>query len=463
MNNIINKNLGIWLMLLLLSCKGFVEIGDPKDEIGNEKVYLNDETATSAIRGIYAQMMSNYGFASGSFSSVTFLAGRSADEFTNFNADDAYIQFSVNNVFPDNTYLRSGLWQEPYKYIYYANLALENLSRSENVSDNIRRQLQGEAKFIRSFCYFYLTNLFGDIPLVLTTNYKINATASASNQMAVYKQIIKDLLDAKGLLGEEYPSVDRVRPNKWAATALLARVYLYTKDWVDAEKESSEVIAQTDTYQILNDLDGAFLKNSKEAILQFAVPQSLGVDTKEGNLFILIASPGSSSQVGLSADLVGALEPLDSRRVHWIGTYTEGNTSWNFPYKYKVKFSSGSLNEYSMVLRLAEQYLIRAEARTMQANFEGALEDINLIRKRAGLKDLTVDTRPDLLTAIEKERRVELFAEWGHRWLDLKRTNRADEVLGVLKFPGWKSTDVLYPIPQTEITNNKNLTQNKGY
>ena len=116
-----------------------------------------------------------------------------------------------------------------------------------------------------------------------------------------------------------------------------------------------------------------------------------------------------------------------------------------------------------MVLRLAELYLIRAEARTQQNNFSDAESDLNAIRNRAGLPNTTANDRATLLTAIEQERRIELFAEWGHRWLDLKRTNRADTILNTFKAPNWQVTDVLFPIPASQIDINGLLTQNPGY
>jgi hypothetical protein len=115
-----------------------------------------------------------------------------------------------------------------------------------------------------------------------------------------------------------------------------------------------------------------------------------------------------------------------------------------------------------MMLRLAEQYLIRAEARAQLENIPGAQEDLNAIRSRAGLPDTDADDKASLLLAIERERQAELFAEGGHRWLDLKRTNRADAVLGPLK-ADWQTPDALFPIPDAERQLNPNLTQNDGY
>jgi hypothetical protein len=120
-----------------------------------------------------------------------------------------------------------------------------------------------------------------------------------------------------------------------------------------------------------------------------------------------------------------------------------------------------------MVFRLAEQYLIRAEARAQQDNLIEAISDLDVLRNRAGIS-LIKNTTPgisktNLLLAIEKERQVELFAEWGHRWLDLKRTNRADIVLAPTKSK-WSKDDTLYPIPTSEFNKNPRLgDQNPGY
>ncbi len=115
------------------------------------------------------------------------------------------------------------------------------------------------------------------------------------------------------------------------------------------------------------------------------------------------------------------------------------------------------------MLRLAEQFLIRAEARAKTHNIMGAITDVNAIRRRAGLRELPATLgETDLIAAIAQERRIELFAEWGHRWMDLKRTDKIDDVLKPIK-PQWRNTQKFYPIPLLELTTNPNLTQNPGY
>ena len=119
--------------------------------------------------------------------------------------------------------------------------------------------------------------------------------------------------------------------------------------------------------------------------------------------------------------------------------------------------------EYSIVFRLSEQYLIRAEARAKQGDILNGKSDLDMIRNLAGLGNITAVTQQDLLDAILRERRVEFFTEHGHRFFDLKRANQLDTVLSVTK-PGWNSFEALFPIPATELSLNPNLApQNPGY
>jgi hypothetical protein len=99
----------------------------------------------------------------------------------------------------------------------------------------------------------------------------------------------------------------------------------------------------------------------------------------------------------------------------------------------------------------------------LQNNLDGSLSDLNVIRDRAGLQPVSAGDQAAVLNLIEKERQNELIAEWGHRWLDLKRTGKTDSVLSLEKGAYWQSTDALYPIPLYEIQTNPLLTQNPGY
>lgn len=452
----------------LTSCESFLEIELPSSKVSSELVFSDDITATSAVNGLYHDMLDASNFASGSQQSVTSLAGLSADELWNYQETSGIVDFEENILSPQNGFVFT-LWSSMYKIIYEANSIIEGITASNTLSAETKDQLLGEAIFVRAFVHFYLTNLFGEVPLVITSDYRSNSTIQKSPVSEVYEQIKVDLIRAQTLLGEDYPTLDddfftraRVRPNKSTATALLARVYLYLSEWQNAETEASKIIDNTSLYSLVDDLNQVFLKNSNEAIWQLR-PVAPGYNTNEGSVFII----NGIIQFNLLTDeFMNAFEVEDQRMADWIAEYeTESGTVY-YPYKYKVQ-QSATLTEYSMVLRLAEQYLIRAEARAQNNDLAGSISDVDKIRARANLP-LILDINPsisqeDLLVVIEHERQIELFTEWGHRWLDLKRYDHADAVLSPIKAE-WNTDDVLYPLPQSELNKNPHLgIQNEGY
>jgi len=450
----------LYLASGLAGCKKFVAIEPPKTQIAATTVFADDASATAAIRGIYSQMISDNNFCSGSLSGLTLLCGYSADEFVYYGNTADKIQLYSNSLISTNGTIKNAFWQAAYQYINNANSLIEGLQQSTQLTATAKKQLMGEAIFIRVFCHFYLVNLFGDIPYITSTDYRVNKSAARMSSAVIYQNLVAELKNAQGMLSGDYSfsNGERDQPNQWAATALLARVYLYEKDWANAAAQASSVIA-AQPFSLLTDLNSVFLKNSLETIWQLK-PVQPGLNTNEGNYFILTTAP---AEVSLSPDLLNAFEAGDKRKSAWTGSYTAGATTYFYPNKYKIK-SSNLLTEYSMVLRLAEQYLILAEAQAQQNNLVDALANINTLRRRAGLSDLPATiSQQDLLLAIEKERRVEFFAEWGQRWLDLKRTQRADNVLGLIKGTNWQTTDALFPIPESERTSDPNLSQNPGY
>ena len=201
----------------------------------------------------------------------------------------------------------------------------------------------------------------------------------------------------------------------------------------------------------------AFFNTSNEIIWQIA--NTTGVSTFGANY---LAAAGSIPTYTMYDTLYKSFEANDKRKTSWTGTTTVGTTTYYFVNKYKVRTGTG--NEYNVALRFAELYLIRAEARARQNNLSGAKADIDVIRTRAGLSGVSSSlTQAQMLLAIEQERKVELFGEWGHRWFDLKRTGRADAVIGGQKPTSWQPTDVLYPIPDQQRQVNAALSQNPGY
>jgi len=179
-------------------------------------------------------------------------------------------------------------------------------------------------------------------------------------------------------------------------------------------------------------------------------------------------APSGTEPAALRPAFLNNFETGDQRKVKWIDSATISAVKYYQPSKYKVKGgpTTTPVTEYLTVLRLAEVYLIRAEARAQLGNIAGSQSDLNAIRTRAGLGATPANTQATLLTAVARERQVELFTEWGHRWFDLKRTGTVDAVMTVvcpLKGGTWSTNWQLYPIPAVEIDKDHNLTQNPGY
>lgn len=447
------------VLVLISSCEDFVDVEPPITEVVSETVYTNDETAIAAMRGVYIDMVSN-GFASGNQFSVTNLVGLSSDELLDFQGDNDRVELNRNALSTTNGNI-ARLWNEAYGSIYNANSVLEGLRNSNGLTNELIMQLEGEAKFVRAFFHFYLANLFGDVPIVTSTDFRINNEIPRSAVQDVFQQVVLDLQEAQNVLAEDYSFSDdeRVQPNQFAAIALLARAYLYTGDWTNAEIQATRIIDNTSLYNLENDLNNVFLANSVEAIWQLK-PIFPGQNTREARIFINEVSP--SFQV-LRDELLNAFELNDSRRTNWVDSIIFEGTTYYHPFKYKINQNNEPLTEYSMVLRLAEQYLIRAEAKAQMNDIVGAQADLNIIRNRAGLPNTTANDQSSLLLAIEQERRIELFTEWGHRWLDLRRANRLDAVLSLISLKDWQSTDQLFPIPESDRLINTKLTQNDGY
>jgi hypothetical protein len=424
----------------------------------------------------------------------------SADELQNYATDAQTVQLYSNSIsLSSNT--TDNLWTRAYPLIYMANAAIQGVQQSKTLSTAAANQVLGEAEFMRAFFYFNLVNEFGSVPLVTGTNYVTNSSIVRSSVDSVYAQIIADLQDAQSRLTDNYldgtnaVSTQRIRPNKGAATALLARAYLYTGLWASADSAATALINNTGQYS-LDSLNSVFLANSTEAIFQLQPAGIGGLNTPEGYWYILSSDPSTYSTATqgkiatISSGLLNAFEPGDNRQMDWVGSYTDSTTTpattYYFPYKYKIgNYGNASVTEYSMVLRLAEQYLIRAEAEIEQGQTAAGIADLNVLRSRArGAATLTVPnplpplsgglSKTDAMTALVQERRIELFSEFGHRWYDLKRLpglsnpsgKLADEVMPAAtaaKGGTWSDQWELYPVPLTDMQTDPKLVQNQGY
>ncbi|MDP4260488.1 MAG: RagB/SusD family nutrient uptake outer membrane protein [Bacteroidota bacterium] len=466
--------------LIFESCKKLVVVSGPNTALTSDNVYTNDQTASAVLTGLY-ELMSQASVSSGtSVDGISIACGLSSDELSLYggaqNGNQRLAQYFLNhlNSGTGTSGDAGSIWGDLYSKIYTVNLAIERLEAADKLSVSVKTQLLGEAKFMRAFFYFYLTNLYGEVPLTTSSDYQLNSQLHRSPQSQVYSQIIGDLLSASSLLSTNYVGSDaktltteRCRPNKWTATALLSRVYLYNKQYDSAEITSTSII--NNSLYGLDSLNNVFLKNSHEAIWQLQ-PVNPGWNTEDAKVFLLpINGPtlGPGYPVYISSLLLHAFEPQDRRRASWIDSVgTPYATVYYFPYKYKSATLNAPVTEYLMVFRLGEQFLIRSEARAKQNELTLAENDLNAIRVRAGLDSIKGSNMNSLLYSIMHERQVELFTEWGNRWFDLQRSGWMDSVMqsaALSKGTTWNENAQLFPVPLYDIIQNPNISQNVGY
>lgn len=442
------------IVLSMYSCDDFVEVELPNSQLTADAVFKDQAVANAAMTEVYAKIR-QYGVLTGSTFGLGLQLGIYADEL-DFYGNESLNLFYNNSIIASNPDIKS-LWDTSYNQIYAANAVIEGVDKSVNLSATESAQLEGEALFVRSLIHFYLANVFGDVPYITTTSYELNRKVTRTSVSQVYSLIKADLEQALELLPDDYLNYNRTRPNKYTAHALLARVNLYAGLWDEAINETSTIINNTQLY-VYEDLSTMFLKESKSTIWQID-PGYDGGNASEAFTYNFTSTP--PPLVALTANLINAFSNNDQRKVLWTKAITDGTSTWYHPFKYK--YYSGTSVEYSIIFRLSEMYLIRAESKARLGDLSGAKEDLNKIKTKAGLANTNAITQDEILDAILKERRLELFTEFGHRFFDLKRFNKVQSVLSEIK-PGWDASDTLFPIPEAELNLNPNLLpQNPGY
>jgi starch-binding outer membrane protein, SusD/RagB family len=437
-------------ILFLCSCKKYLQVDPPREQLLRQYAFTDQSTADAVATGMYTRLTQQISTASRG-------ASMYADELIDQYNSITSLAVQNNALKADENIYVKPVWINFYQAIFSANTILEQIDKAP-LRDSVKHQLKGEAFFTRAYVHFLLSNFWGDVPYITTTDVNVSEKLARDPVEDVYKNIINDIKSAQSLLQTSYPTSGRVRPNVAVASALLAEVYLYKGDWANAEAEASRLINNS-TYLLEPDPINVFLRPSRETI--WALNTANGF-TNDGATYI----PSSGVPIYLlRSGLLNSFDSADKRKTAWIRTATVSGVTYYSPYKYKQRttVTNSALTEDLVIFRLGEQYLIRAEARLNQNNPAGAIADINVIRSRAGLPSLNSNlSSSQVALAIEQEKRLELMFENFHRWFDLKRTGRASVVLGALKST-WVPTAILYPIPVSEILVDPNLAQNPGY
>lgn len=454
----------LWILffvaLLNSSCNKLVEIDPPVNTISTQLAFRDSISTNSSVLGIYAKMQYTGGSTDFYNGRITEAFGLYSDELTSANM----LEYLSAKVSVDNAILVNQLWGTPYNMIFHANSCIEGIAESKGMSEAVKLVFTAEAKFVRAYSFFYLVNIYGRAPFPLSSKWIENAKLPALDSAEVYKRILSDLEMAFNGLPEDYSRYgdERVRANKYAAAALMARVHLYRKDYEKADFWASKVINKSSLYSLADSLSDVFNRNGKESILQLQLTGNVyPFDcTAEAVSFI----PTGSPQYALSEALYQSFQDNDRRREKWIGEFEFNNTKYYYPYKYTVRNPTPNVQppQYYTLLRLSETLLIRAEAKCMLNDLEAGTADLNAVRVRAGLTAYPGGTKEELLSSIVTERRHELFCELGHRWFDIKRLGLEDEILSKIK-PNWSNYRRLLPIPIFELQKNPALVQNNGY
>jgi len=480
--------------LLLAGCSDFLNIRPEGTTTSEGLDYSKAENIIKPISAAYAELRS---YDASSFPLLGCLGVTSDDQDKGSTPEDGASTKAMDNFSYDAANeLINGQWTGYYNIVSAANNAIaqmasftETLTNEESKAE--AEQAVGDAKFIRAFAYFRIVNMWGNVPIIdrIMTSEELAAVGQSSAD-EVYQLIISDLEDAISRLPEKWEKAYTGRVTKYSAMALLAKVYLYRKDYDKAAQFCDKIIASgnyelNDNFRELFSVDGEYCKESLFEIESTDLGKSDGEAAYTTYAYVQGPrnnTPSNMQGWGFGVPSESLIQFYKSRgevirpatTLLYSGTTTpEGDyISENCPnpvYNGKVytpkAYNDWSNNGYGYdhnlrVIRYAEVLLIYAEAISRGASvgtLSGmtALEALTLVRSRAGLAAVEATT-----ANILDERRAELALE-EDRFLDLVRTGRAASVLGSLGYVEGKNN--LFPIPATQLQLNTNLKQNNNY
>ncbi len=484
------RNLWFYTTLLLAifatSCKKDFLDQLPDTTRTTNNVYKTSSDFYNAIVGAYSSFKQTGLYGNCNSNTGLLNLGETATDNVDFGATRATSNVSIFELkdfnFSLSNTIFSSVWTGHYIGISRTNTILARLPEA-SFDQATKTRFEAEAKFLRGMFYFNLVRLFGDVQLVTTEfsdpaqGYGISRTAASK----IYEQIISDLSFAEANLPTTITTAEGGRASRWAAKALLGKVYLTQKDYAKASAKLNEVITSGQFNVTANTYAAVFsnttpLASNKDMI--FSVQYKSG-QIGQGSAIWSATIPwnGTGAYFGLTSgsgegfmrptlDMLNEYEAGDLRKTASIATsYVSGTTTVNERYVVKYKQAGTIAGEADIdfpVLRYADVLLMYGEAVNEQAQTATGIPLINQVRTRAGLAGLpTTISQADARLAIEHERRVELAFE-GQRWFDLVRTDR---FLPVMTSKGYatKAFHKLFPIPQRETDLNSSLGQNPGY
>jgi hypothetical protein len=464
---IYNKILILFMIGFVLSCsESFLEL-TPQQSVSDLEALENLEDLNSSITGVYDEISgSNY-------------YGRYMLMIPDVMADDVKQNSQANRIVPYAEHIveksdpdAASLWTGMYRAINATNNIINSDVAVAATAVADKDHIIGEAYALRAQIYFDMVRMFAQhytytsdashlgVPLIL--NFDPINKPERNTVKAVYDQIISDMTMAISLMKSNSRSGNSNTLSSASTKALLSRVYLYKEDWSNAETLATEVLGSgfslvpNDNYFSLWTTD-----NSSESIFEISMTEA---DNVGGNGIAGLYSRNGYGDYLPSNDVVSLYDPADTR----LSTFKEDSSLAGEFAPFRVdKYPDFNGFDNVKVIRLAEIYLIRAEARAeIGTNIQGAQQDLDMVHQRAlPSAPNTSVTGEALKEAIFLERRLELCFE-GQRLWDLMR-NKMDVVriqctAAICLIP-YASDTVLLPIPQVETDANSNITQNPGY
>ncbi|MCK7557442.1 RagB/SusD family nutrient uptake outer membrane protein [Chitinophaga sedimenti] len=487
------------LAALATGCgKKFLNIA-PQGAVTEEEIRNNPNAAQDLVNGVYNIMWIG-GFEpdinSFQFIIMTEIASDNADKGS--TPDDYQAAKDIDNFTLDSRNgVVSNVWKGHYQAIARANQALDKIPLSP-LDDAKKNALLGEVRFLRAHFYFNLVRFFGGVPKI---DRVPNADEANSDQFqtrasvdTIYNMIIEDLTFAVNNLPLK-GATQVGRATKGAAQGLLAKVYLYRKNWQGAF-DMSQAVINSGLYDTLSNYANIWRvagANSSESLFEVQTGVNAACNAAI-NIYSVCQGPRAGGKRGWtdlgfgfnnpSANLVAAYEVGDKRAAATIITVPAGGTVlWdgfripgrdsveNDRYNYKAYHSRTQepycgvpdrMPKNHRVLRYSDVLLIYAEAANELGNIAEAQNKLNMVRRRAGLGNFT-GTQATLRTKIWDERRVELAMECD-RFFDIVRQGRAGVIMRAAGKAFQDGKHELFPIPedQRELSGNR-LGQNNGY
>ncbi|QNK63579.1 RagB/SusD family nutrient uptake outer membrane protein [Pedobacter sp. PAMC26386] len=431
--------------------------------------YKNEAQINEGVNGAYA-MLQNAGQYGANY--LVFGEIPSDNTFDEVPANDGgnYGQLDLFSAIALNS-LVDATWKDAYKGIQQCNIILNRIDNIE-MAPVSKDKVKGEMLFIRALTYFNLVRIFGDVPLVIkeTTNVNDYFGQGRTAKADVYNQIEQDLTRAIQLLPASRSLNGRV--TQGAAVGLLGKVYLTLKKYDQAITQLQKIGPLG--YKLLTDLTRIFnpaFKNNEEIIFDVQFASGINGNAEGSNAFQLFSPSGTVAGAKghnlPTRDVYNSFTEKDLRKNAYLGMTKDG-----VPFTRKLVQTSSTVEDGGsniVVLRYADVLLMLAECYNETGNAAKSLENLNLVRDRAGIAQV-VQTDPAILRpVIAQERRLELVTE-GSRWFDLIRTDSAIEVMNsyFARTPGYQGVKInennlVQPIPQSQTNTDPAIQQNKGY